>query len=186
LNIAQSYEATGDYASAIKYYLETLKISKISIDAYVGLGNCYARINDYQKMLKSFSMIIKYSLLEHFNSEFENRSRNYINTISKKIDELVKTSNSSDELFTLADSYFEVGKWNEAYKTYFKTLNLNLDKSDSYYEMALCLLMLNQNEKALDYLLESFELNPRSEDRFLEEFPYFESTYLYVSLTGSI
>jgi tetratricopeptide (TPR) repeat protein len=68
LNIAQSYEATGDYASAIKYYLETLKISKSSIDAYVGLGNCYARINDYQKMLKSFSMIIKYSLLEHFDS----------------------------------------------------------------------------------------------------------------------
>jgi len=85
LNIAQSYEATGDYASAIKYFLETLKISKSSIDAYVGLGNCYTKINNYSKMLHSFSMIIKYSLLENFNEDYPNNLIDKLNTIYSKI-----------------------------------------------------------------------------------------------------
>ena len=52
--------------------------------------------------------------------------------------------------------------------------------------MALSNLMLGENAKAIDYLIYSFELNPGNEVKFLDDFPHFESTQLYIKLTDSI
>ena len=46
--------------------------------------------------------------------------------------------------------------------------------------------MLSETEKALDHLLYSFQLNPSNEKSFIDNFPHFESTQLYINLTDSL
>lgn len=186
LNLAQSYEATGEYESAKDYYEKTLIIAKSNIDAYVGLGNCYAKENNRKQMLYCFSMILKYNfainVAEYSNEELLTQ----LNDVYNEIAIYENADLTSEDLFKLAESYFELGRWDDAYSTYKKSLLNNKDKSDSYYGMALSLFMLDQNEEAIALLLKSFELNSGTEVTFLDEFPFFDSTQLYVNLTNSI
>jgi tetratricopeptide (TPR) repeat protein len=186
LNIAQSFEATGDYDSSISYFNETIKISKSNIDAYIGLGNCYARRNNREQMLENFSMIIKYNLLSNLSEYTAKNLIELLNDNYAEIETYLNSSQTNEQLFNLADSYFEVGQWDKAFVTYKKTLESNSEKSNSYYGMSLCLFMLGENEKALQHLLKSFELNTATEVSFLDEFPNLESTHLYVNLTDTI
>lgn len=186
LNIAHSFEATGDYESAIKYFSESIKISKNNIEAYVGLGNCYAKKNDKEKMLQNFSFIIKYTLLNNLNEYSAKDLVKQLNDINFDIDALANSELTSNEIGTLAEYYFEVGRWKDAYLTYKRNLSNSTEISTSYYGMSLCLFMLGNNEKALKKLQLAFELNPATEVSFLEEFSNLESTHLYITLTDSI
>jgi len=186
LNIAQSFEATGDYESAEKYYKKTLKISKSNIDGYVGLGNCYARKNNRDKMIENFSMIIKYTLTDNLTEYSPKELNDQLILLTTEIDVYSTSSLTGDELFKLAESLFAVGRWNDAFSTYERSIKNNSEVSNSYYGLSLCLFMLNENKKALAYLLHSFELNQGNEVSFLDEFHLLESTQLYVNLTDSI
>jgi tetratricopeptide (TPR) repeat protein len=186
LNIANSFEATGDYGDAISYYYETLKLSKSNIEALIGLGNCYARKNERLKMLECFSLIIRYSIDKNYSElpydYLVSRLNNVFNTIKK-----IEDSNLCKEnLSILAESYFELGNWNKAIIFYEGLLRYKTEKGNAYYGRALCNFMLGQNEKALEDLIYSFELNPSNEIKFLDDFPYFDSTQLYIKLTDSI
>ncbi len=186
LNIAQTFVATGDYVSAKKYYKETLKISKSSIDAYVGLGNCFAKENNRNKMLENFSMVIKLtlnnSLTEHTLPQLVQQLKEHYTEICTSKDSLL----SLEELEKLGDNYFKIGKWDDAFNTYIKIIQLNIENSNIYYRMALTQFMLNNNEEALNFLLHSFDLNSGMEVNFLDNFPHFESTQLYIKLTDAI
>lgn len=186
LNIAQAYEATGDYKNAINYFYESLKICKSNIDAYVGLGNCYARNNDREKMLQNFSMIVKYTLSNNSVQELAENKTKFLKETYLEIEKLRDSLNDSSDLTPLADAYFDLGMWEKAIECFKKTCECKTEKSNSYYNIALCLFMLNKNEEALDYLLKSFELNPGTEETFLDNFNDFESTQLYILLTDSI
>lgn len=185
LNIAQSYEATGDYELALKYFLKTLKISKSNIEAYIGVGNYWARKNNRAKMLYNFSMIIKYSQLNHLSENASQNLSKYLRDIYTDIETYLSSSKTENKEFVLAESYFEVGRWQDAISMYKKSFKNNPEISNSYYGISLCLFMLGENEKALKYLLHSFELNPGTETRFLEEYSNLESTHLYIYLTDS-
>ncbi len=183
LNIAQTYVAVGDYNAAIIYFYKTLKIDNNCIDAYVGLGNCFAKKNNYEEMLNNFSNVIKYSLSKKINLNSEDDLRK----VTLAIHYLETQENlSMESLIKLAESYFFLGKWDKAIKIYKKILNINPESSNIYYSIALCLFMLNKNSEAINYLVMSFEFNPGIEMNFLEEFPELESTQLYIKLTDSI
>jgi tetratricopeptide (TPR) repeat protein len=93
---------------------------------------------------------------------------------------------SEEDLEALAENYFEIGKWDDAFITYKKIINSNNKNSNVFYGMALTQFMLNNNEEALNLLLHSFDLNSGMEVNFLDDFPYFESTQLYIKLTDAI
>lgn len=186
LNIAHSFEATGDYDSAIKYFKASISISKNNIEAYVGLGNCYAKRNDREKMLQNFAFVIKYTLLNNLAEYSSTDLVKQLNDIYVDIESLSNSDLTKDEIVTLAEYYFEVGRWKDAYTTYKKNLNKNSESSTSYYGMALSLFMLGKYEKALELLLQAFEFNPGTETSFLEEFSDFESTHLYINITDSL
>jgi tetratricopeptide (TPR) repeat protein len=186
LNIAQSYEATGEYELAKNYYLQTLQITKANIDAYVGLGNCYAKEDNRQEMLNCFSMIIKYNFVSNISEYSTEELLAQLYEVYHDIEIYSNSNLDMEDLFKLAESYFELGRWDDALLTYEKTLLTNKDKSNSYYGMALSLFMLNKNEEALELLMKAFELNTGTESLFLDEVPYFDSTKLYAYLTDSI
>lgn len=184
-NIAQSFEATGDYQSAIKYFDETLKISNSNIDAYVGRGNCYARKNDHIKMIENFSMVIKYTYANNLSELSSEDLVAKLEDLYSKIEIYSIPILDDSDLLKLAESYFEVGRWNDAMEVYKKTLKSNHDLSNSYFGISLCMFMLNKNDDAINYLVKSFELNPGTENSFLDEFPSLESTQLFIKLTDS-
>lgn len=186
LNIAQSFEATGDYDSAANYFRAAIKISKTNLDAYVGLGNYYARKNNRDKMIEYFSKIVKYTLYNNFSDFSERELRNHLEDVNKEIEIYNNSELNIEDYFKLAELYIEVGRWNDAILTYQKSLKYKSEISNSFYGMAICHFMLNKNEDALKHLLHSFSLNPGNEFNFIDEFPYFESTQLYIKLTDSI
>ena len=186
LNIANSFEATGDYNEAIKYYKETLKLSRGNIEALVGLGNCYARKNEREKMLECFSLIVRYSIYDNYADQLEGDLVSRLNDLFENIDKYINLQLNEENTYYLAESYFELGNWDDAIHFYRRLLNSKKEKANAYYGMALSNLMLGENAKAIDYLIYSFELNPGNEVKFLDDFPHFESTQLYIKLTDSI
>ena len=46
--------------------------------------------------------------------------------------------------------------------------------------------MLKRDGEAVKHLVSSFDLNPRTENIFLEEFPILESTQLYINIFNTI
>jgi len=137
-------------------------------------------------MLNNFSLIIKYSLLSNYEEKSTADLLNQVNELYNIIQKISKSNVSSENLFDIADTYFELGRWQDAFEIFQNLLRNNSDIASSYYGMALCLLMLNENELAIKYLNYSFELNPGNEISFLEDFPFLESTSLYIKLTASI
>lgn len=182
-NIAQSYEAIGEYNLAIRYYEETLNISKSNVDAYIGLGNCFARLNDRTEMLKNFSASLKYSLIDELPVYSLNESEREINKLFKDIRKYI---NSKQKRIELADCYFDLGRWEDAIDYYLRALELKSESALIHYNLSMSYFMLNENEKAIEHLITSFQLNPGNEISFLDNFPQFESTQLYINLTDSI
>ena len=71
-------------------------------------------------------------------------------------------------------------------ENYEKLITEKKDQAAAYYGIALTNFMLGYHQKALDFLIYSFELNPSNEIKFLDNFPYFDSTQLYVRLTDTL
>lgn len=185
LNIAQSYTATGEYEKAIIYYNKTLKISKSNIDAYVGLGNCYAHQNNRSKMLEIFSKIVKYSINDNLFDYPSNKLNQLLDESYSEIEHYSALESLDKNAENIAEAYFMLGHWEMAYFYFQRSLTTSKENSDSLYNMALCLFMLDNNEEGLDLLLQSFDKNIGMEKNFLEEFSCFESTQIYINLTDS-
>lgn len=65
-------------------------------------------------------------------------------------------------------------------------LESKYNRSEIFYELAMCNFMLQNNEIALSNLISAFESNPGTENIFLEEFPLLDSTQLYINIFNSI
>jgi len=136
-------------------------------------------------MLENFSMIIKYT---HVSNISEISSSDLIKQLDDVFFDISEFTISEDNnrLSKLAECYYEVGNWEKAIQLYKNSLNQNSEKASTHYGIALCYFMLNDNETALSHLLLSFQLNPGTEISFLDDFPFFESTQLYINLTESL
>ncbi len=187
LNLAQTYEAIGDDDSAIKYYNATININKLSIDAYIGRGNCFARKNNYNLALENFAMILKINLSKNTKVVSHKKNNEKIAAIFDKINYYSALTNlSAEELNDFANAYFDLGNWEKALDVFKNSVKLNAENSRAYYGKALCLIMLNKYRDAIENLLIAFELNPNLENVFLEKFPELDSTQLYIKITSML
>ncbi|MBK8944894.1 MAG: tetratricopeptide repeat protein [Ignavibacteriae bacterium] len=187
LNIAQNCEATGDYEEAFKYFNGALKLSISCTEAYIGLGNYYARKNNIPLMMEYFSLFIRYTLAnkEEYNNHHETEIMLTELFLEKEELESEETK-SPEKLFELAEVYFELGRWNDSKNIFSELLDSNYNKSEIFYGLALCNFMLKKNEFALTNLISAFESNPGMENIFLEDFPLLDSTQLYINIFNSI
>lgn len=187
LNLAQTCESIGDYEAAIKYYNATININKLSVDAYIGRGNCFARKNNYNLALENFAMIIKVAMAEEVEILSSKENNKHLINFFNKIEYYNNRKNlTPEELNDLGNTYFNLGDWQNAYKTFRKSINLNSENSLAHYGKAFCLIMLNRYQDALDNLQIAFELNPNLESLFLDKFPSLDSTQLYIKITSTL
>jgi len=187
LNLAQTCESIGDYESAIKYYNATININKLSLEAYIGRGNCFARKNNFSLALENFAMILKVALAQEVEVLSSKENDEHLISLFNKIEYYNNLQNlSAEELNDLGNAYFNLGDWQNAFKVFKKSINLNPENSLAHYGKALCLIMLNKYQDALDNLQIAFELNTNLERLFLEKFPSLDSTQLYIKITSTL
>ncbi len=187
LSIAQSFEAVGDYDKAAEYFKETLRLSKSCTEAYIGLGNYYSRNNNVSAMLEYFSQFVRHSLAQKIKIGSAKESDQLLSEIYDELLELeLKENKTESNLLELAEINFDLGRWENAKLIYAELLEKYLDKSEIYYRLALCSFMLREDEKAIKFLVSSFDLNPRAENIFLENFPMLESTQFYINIFNTI
>ncbi|MBK7230540.1 MAG: tetratricopeptide repeat protein [Ignavibacteriales bacterium] len=96
--LANAYENIGEYNNAVKYYDQLLtyhKGSKLANSAQIRIGICYFKLKDYQS-----------SILELKNPSLTNLS-----------DDMY-----SESLYLLATSYYRVGEYDDAAKSYLEVL----------------------------------------------------------------
>ena len=185
LNLAQTCEAIGDYDSALTYYNAAINTNKTEIEAHIGRGNCFAKNNNFAAALQSFSTVIKLTNYQNYSSLSKSEANKKIEENFKIVSTFSKTKEYSEaELFNISVAFTFLGNWNKAIDVY-KELIVKTEKASAFYEIAINLFMLNKNEDALKYLLESFELNPNLEINFLDDYPALESTYLYIKITDA-
>jgi len=187
LSIAQSFEAVGEYEKAADYFKEALRLSKSCTEAYIGLGNYYSRNNNVSAMLDYFSQFIRYSLAQKVKIGSPKESDQLITKIYNELFDLESEGYISESnLLKLAEINFNLGRWETAVLLFTDLLEKYSDKSEIFYSLALCSFMLREDEKAIKYLISSFDLNARAENIFLEDFPKLESTQLYISIFNTI
>ncbi|MCB9248302.1 MAG: tetratricopeptide repeat protein [Ignavibacteriales bacterium] len=187
LSIAQTFEAIGEYEKAAQYFNESIQLNKAATEAYLGLGNFYARKNEKPEMIKYFALFVKYSLAEEVKNQTADEMDVMISEMTIELINLDSIENkTTDKLTELAELYFDFGRWNDAKEIYTDLLEKHFDKSEIFYGLALCNLMLNNNELAVKNLIAAFEINPAMEKIFLENFTLLESTQLYINIFNSI
>ena len=103
-----------------------------------------------------------------------------------RIDAFTGSEITNEDIYNLAESYFEVGRWEDAIEQYNKSIECNLEIANSYLGISLSLFMLNKNELGIETLLKAYDSNSGAEFSFLDEFAILDSTHLYINLTDSI
>lgn len=96
--LATAYEKTGDYNNAVKYYDQLLtyhKNSTLATSSQIRIGICYFKLKDYQS-----------SIVELKSPKLTNLS-----------DDMY-----SESIYLLATSYYRVGEYNDAEKSYLEVL----------------------------------------------------------------
>ena len=96
--LANAYEKTGDYNNAVKYYDQLLtyhKNSTLATSSQIRIGICYFKLKDYQS-----------SIVELKSPRLTNLS-----------DEMY-----SESIYLLATSYYRVGEYSDAEKSYLEVL----------------------------------------------------------------
>ena len=113
--LANAYENTGDYNNAVKYYDQLLtyhKNSSLAISSQIRIGICYFKLKDYQS-----------SIVELKNPILTNLSPDQY----------------SESIYLLATSYYRVGEYADAEKSYLEVLQKFPDTKysrDSKYGLA--------------------------------------------------
>lgn len=96
--LANAYEKTGDYNNAVKYYDQLLtyhKNSTLANSAQIRIGICYFKLKDYQSSI-----------------------------VELKSPKLINLSDDmySESIYLLATSYYRVGEYSDAEKSYLEVL----------------------------------------------------------------
>lgn len=96
--LANAYEKTGDYNNAVKYYDQLLtyhKNSTLATSSQIRIGICYFKLKDYQSSI-----------------------------VELKSPKLINLSDDmySESIYLLATSYYRVGEYNDAEKSYLEVL----------------------------------------------------------------
>ena len=125
--LANAYEQTGDYNNAVKYYDQLLtyhKNSPLANSAQIRIGICYFKLKDYQS-----------SIVELKSPKLTNLS-----------DDMY-----SESIYLLATSYYRVGEYNDAEKSYLEVLQKFSDAKyarNSKYGLAWTYFQLKKYNQA--------------------------------------
>jgi|GEM_PF-3665783 len=135
--IAHVYYIGEDYAQALIYYKDALKIKKDDQNIKYNIITCYVDLQDYDNAMKLCEEILKVYPKD-------------VDTLNKKI-------------FILN----EQGKYEEAIDLCYETLKIDSNDSTIYYELYYSYYCLEDYESALEHINKYIEFNPDTVNAYL-------------------
>ena len=84
----------------------------------------------------------------------------------------------------LAETYFEIGEWLEALKSFDECIRINPKDASSFYGKAKVNFVLSRTQEAIDCLKTAFTIDPAIRVEFENEYPEIHSSKLFKRLLG--
>lgn len=130
---------------AIVYYLETIKLDKSKIDAYINLSQAYRQKKNYAD---AYNIIQKAKAIDTnnilVNKQFELCAKEY-----------------AANAYSVASNAFQSGDYQKAIAEYKK---INPPTADSYTGIAAAYQSLSNNSEAINYYKKAMELAPKNDE----------------------
>ena len=130
---------------AIVYYIETIKLDKNKIDAYINLSQAYRQKKNY---VDAYNVIQKAKSIAPQNE-----------LVIKQL-ELCANEYASNA-YTIASNAFQSGDYEKAINEYKK---INPPTADSYIGIAASYQSLKDNAQAVEYYKKAMELAPKNDE----------------------
>ncbi len=130
---------------AIVYYLQTIKLDKSKIDAYINLSQAYRQKKNYND---AYSIIQKAMAIEPENE-----------LVKKQYELVAKEFVASN--YSIASNAFQSGDYNKAIAEYMK---INPPTADSLTGIAASYQSMNNNTKAVEYYKKAMEKDSSNSD----------------------
>lgn len=130
---------------AIVYYLETIKLDKSKIDAYVNLSQAYRQKKNYAD---AYGVIQKAKAIDSNNA-----------LVNKQYEICAKEYAAN--AYSIASNAFQSGNYQEAIAEYKK---INPPTADSYMGIAAAYQSLKDNAQAINYYKKAMELAPKNDE----------------------
>ena len=162
---------------AIVYYLETIKLNKNKIDAYINLSQAYRQKKNYEQAFQIISkakniapenkqVIEQYNLIsnEYSSNRYSAASNAFESGNYNQAIEQYKLINppTADSLLGIAAAYQALENYNEAINFYKKALNLSPQNPDIPYYIASLYINLNDTVSAKPYIEQALNKNPNN------------------------
>ncbi len=130
INEAQDETKQGNFSKAESKYLTAIKVNPESMDAYIGLGDVYIKMNEHQQAKETFEYVVK-------NWPQEDRA-----------------------FASLARLERLIGNMDEAKNYLLHALSINNEVIDYHIDLSKVYLNLGEKEKALSSLQKAQNLEP--------------------------
>lgn len=159
------------------FYYKNIRIIKnthIQNFKYIGVTHEYLNVSNNNNIFITFDKNIFFIEDVGDGSNKTDKFQRDINLLTNALNE---EPMNARYYFYLANSYFDIGNYDEAIKNYQKRIELNGWEEEiwySYYRIALCHKKINTNvEKYIYYLLEAFNYNPKRLESLNELINYY-------------
>ncbi len=161
-NEAFSLHKSGKLDNARDLYMEILKGEKDNAEVWDLLGLVHYQNKDYLEAELCIKKAIELNPRLYY---IENLARLYLEKGEFKAsislyEELVKHTQTYENLFNLAMSYKGNHDWTKAQETYEKSLEINPQGYESYFNLAYLALNENNPQKAIDCYKKALEIKP--------------------------
>ncbi len=144
LNRGLCYEELKDYNSAIASYQGLLKIDNKNAAAFYHMGTCKYDQNRFQEAIDHYT-----SALQTKGYDTSGKSSFILNWKRNGLNEDGKFDIPGDEIFFQRGlAFYQLDKFNSAYKDFSSCLNNNFRVTDAHYMIALCYYESGNKEKA--------------------------------------
>ena len=130
---------------AIVYYLETIKLDKTKVDAYINLSQAYRQKKNYND---AYNIIQKAKAIAPDNE-----------LVQKQFEIVSKESTAN--IYSIASNAFQSGDYNKAI---FEYLRVDPPTADAYLGVAASYQALKNNKEAINYYKKAMELDPKNSD----------------------
>ncbi len=130
---------------AIVYYLETIKLDKTKVDAYINLSQAYRQKKNYADA---------YSVIQKAKAIFPDNE-----LVNKQL--ALCTKEYAANAYSLASNAFQSGDYQKAIAEYKK---INPPTADSYMGIAASYQSIKDNAKAIEYYKLAMELAPKNDE----------------------
>jgi tetratricopeptide (TPR) repeat protein len=163
-NLGNIYVAYEDYTSALSCYEEALKYKEDFLNARINLGILLAeQFFDYERAIKEYEKVIKIAPLI-INIPFIYTNEAYVKSSKAIAYYNIGLAYKGQSLMSGENQIFSRHYLEKAAKSYEKSLKIQPDSYDTYFNLALTLQLLGYKEKATKAYCRAINLAPLKYD----------------------